>query len=82
MRVTLYYNPMQGGMKNIYFKHEGKFYRSGVTVNRLSDLHSEQHRDLLKRTIDRLIKSGSLHKNVIENQGLAYSKTSIILEDL
>lgn len=82
MRVTLYYNPMQGGMKNIYFKHKNKFYRSGVVVNRLSDLNVEQHRENIRRAIDRMIKSGSLAKHAIENQGLVYSKTSLVLEDL
>lgn len=78
-RTTLYYNPNQGGIKNIFFKFNNEFYRTGKVVNKLSDLNTEYHRESLRRIIARIM-NGDMRKMKVENKGLQYAGTSLIIK--
>ena len=78
-RTTLYYNPNQGGIKNIFFKFNNEFYRTGKVVNKLSDLNTEYHRESLRRIIARIM-NGDLNKMRVVNKGLQYAGTSLIIK--
>lgn len=84
LRITLYVNPNQTdkASKNVYFKHGDKFYRTGVTIGRLSDLNIEAYRQHIRTSINNILRNSISDKYVIENKGLVYTNSAVMLDDL
>lgn len=84
LRITLYVNPNQMGQasKNVYFKHGKKFFRTGITISKLSDLNIEQYRQHIRTSINNILRNSISDKYVIENKGLVYANVAVMLDDL
>lgn len=84
MRITLYVNPKQMGqqVKNVYFKQGNHFYRSNVTIARLSDLNVEEYRKRIRASVVNVLRGGNPEKHRIENKGLVYADVAVVVEDV